>query len=548
VTDVERVPKVLGSDVELGNFIDGVDAPSGTGAAASRLLLREIDGIAARAAGDESVREAPDASRDPFGAQDWGRRFLAGNAGCVYIDLDHLELAAPETLSAFDYVAYSQAMLRVARRAVHRVNARMPAGYHVRAIANCSDGHGHSYGAHLSVLLTRAAWDTIIRRKPHYLACLASFQASSIVFTGAGKVGSENGRPWAGFQLSQRADFLETFLGEQTTYNRPLVNARDEALCGSSWAPQSRGAERPELARLHVIFFDATLCHISTLLRAGTMQIVTAMLEAGSVPAHLALDDPLEALQGWSRDPSLTARARLVSGEPVTAIELQQRFLEQAGACAATIGFEGVVPRAGEILALWSDTLQKLHDRDFESLGRRLDWVLKRQILQRAMTSRPTLSWSSPELRHLDQLYASIDEAEGLFCACERSGLVDAVVSDEDIRRAVDEPPDDTRAWTRAQLLRRAGATRVDDIDWDRVGVRLLPETHVYRWTGGRATAHLRCPYRSTKRENHALFDGRRSLEDIVAGLDPERAMSPTAYTPTNHRGLRRIDETAPPD
>jgi proteasome accessory factor A len=527
VTDFERVPKILGSDVELGNFIDGIDTPSGSGAAAARLLLRAIQGIPTRAGSDGGVTHA---SRYSSSDQDWGRRFLPGNAGCVYIDLNHLELAAPETLSAYDHVAYTQAMLRVARSAVHRVNAQMPEGYRVHAIANCSDGHGHSYGAHVNVLLTRAAWETIVRRKPHYLACLAAFQASSIVFTGAGKVGSENGRPWSGYQISQRADFLETFLGEQTTYNRPLVNARDESLCGSSWAQASGGAERPELARLHVIFFDATLCQIATLLRAGTMQIVTAMLEAGSVPAHLALDDPLEALQAWSRDPSLTARARLVSGEPVTAVELQRRFLEQAAVCASKIGFDGIVPRARDVIALWDDTLQKLHNRDFESLRRRLDWVLKQEILQRAMASRPSLSWSSPELRHLDQLYASIDEAEGLFCAYERSGLIDTVVSDDDIGRAVEEPPDDTRAWTRAYLLRRAGATRVEDIDWDRVDIRL--HGRVYGWTE-RTTVLLPCPYRSTKNENHELFAQGRSLEDIVAGLEPERATWSAAFTPT---------------
>ncbi len=218
----------------------------------------------------------------------------------------------------------------------------------------------------------------------------------------------------------------------------------------------------------------------------------------------------------------------------MTAVELQQRFLERAGECAATIGFEGIVPRAAEILALWGDTLQKLHERDFESLGRRLDWVLKQQILQRALESRPSLSWSSPELRHLDQLYASVDETEGLFWTYERSGLVDAVASDDDIRRAIDEPPDDTRAWTRATLLRRAGAARVEEIDWDRVGVRLQRHGRVYPWTE-RTRVHLPCPYGSTKRENEALFAAGRALEDIVAALQPERATPPIADLPAKY-------------
>lgn len=506
-SDPTRVPKVLGSDVELGNFIDGLESASGSGPMASRLLLRQIPGIEATPS---------------QGAQDWGRRFLPGCGGCAYIDLDHLEVCTPETLSAFDYVTYSRAMLRIARDAVHQVNARMPDGHRVHAFANCGDGHGHSYGAHMSVLLSRAAWDTIVRRKPHYLACLAAFQASSIVVTGAGKVGSENDRPSADFQLSQRADFIETFLGEQTTYNRPLVNARDEPLCGPTGSHDAAGAETPALSRLHVIFFDATLCQTATLLRAGTTQIVTAMLEAGLVPAHLALDDPLEALQTWSRDPSLDARARLVSGEPITAVELQGRFLEQARACAETIGFDAVVPRANAILDLWGDTIQKLRERDWDALARRLDWVLKRQILERAIAGRPSLSWSSPELRHLDQLYASIDETEGLFWACEQAGLVDVLVGEADVRRAVEEPPEDTRAWTRARLLRRAGAERVEEIDWDRVGIRLdVPGRP--RWWNDRATVRLPLPYGATRHDHHELFAPERTLHDIVAALEGEQ-------------------------
>jgi proteasome accessory factor A len=365
------------------------------------------------------------------------------------------------------------------------------------------------------VLLTRNAWDAIVMRKPHYMACLAAFQVSSILFTGAGKVGSENGRPWADFQLSQRADFLETFLGEQTTYNRPIVNARDEPLCAPGSAAGSPGDGEPALARLHVIFFDNTLCQVASLLRAGTMQIVTALLESGNLPRNVELDDPMEALQSWSSDPSLTRRARLVTGKTVTAVELQQRFLEHASVCEAAGAFAGIVPRAREILAMWADTLEKLRERDFESLGRRIDWVLKYRLLTRAMASRPSLSWSSPALRHLDQIYASVDESDGLFWASEQDGLIDRVVSEDQLARALDEPPLDTRAWTRAALLRRVDSTRVEHIDWDKVAIRL----DTARYSSGSAIVPLSCPYRSTKNENERVFSDRHSLEEIVAAL-----------------------------
>jgi proteasome accessory factor A len=499
-----RTPKILGADVELGNFVDGPRTPEdGSGRVAARLLLQEIDGIPASA--------TPGAYSS--GCQDWGRRFLPGNGGCAYIDLDHLELALPETLSAFDHVRYWRAMLQVARTALDRANARLPDGYRLRAMANCSDGHDNSYGAHVSILVTRPTWDSLIRRRPHYLAYLASFQVSSIVFTGAGKVGAENGRPWTDFQLSQRADFFETLLGEQTTYNRPLVNARDEALCGPRFGPRDVDA----LARLHVIFFDATLCQVATLLRAGTLQIVTAMLEAGRVSTRLALDDPLDALDRWSRDPSLSACARLADGNATTAVELQMRFLEDAARFNTAGGFDGVVPHAAEILDLWKDTLVKLKARDFPALSRRIDWVLKHHALERAMATRPALTWSSPEMRHLDQVFASIDE-DGLFWAYEDAGLVDCAVSHADIARAVGEPPDDTRAWTRAQILRRAGERRIEDVDWDRIAVRTSDPRSTHGWWE-RRTVPLACPFGATRADNEALFADARTLDDAVASL-----------------------------
>jgi proteasome accessory factor A len=286
------------------------------------------------------------------------------------------------------------------------------------------------------------------------------------------------------------------------------------------------------LARLHVIFFDPTLCQVATLLRAGTLQIVTAMIEAGFVSPVLALDDPLEALQRWGHDPSLTARARMVEGGHLTAVELQQRFLEEARRFHDEHGFDGIVPRAAQILDLWEDTLTKLRERDFDTLGRRLDWVLKRQMLERAMAARPSLGWASHEVRHLDQMYASVDDGDGLFWAFERAGLVDTVIGEDQIERAVREPPDDTRAWTRAHLLRRAGTGRAERVDWNLVGVRVHGRSP--HWWTERRTVYLARPDRATRAEHEALFAGDRPVEEIVSALQPESepvvAALPTRY------------------
>ena len=536
---VAHLPKLCGADIELGNFVLGVRSKRGTGFEASRLLLREIEGLprVERFRGEPcdcaACRRARESSErgETIGAvgrsstgnggvqgsvnpQDWGRKYLASNGGCAYIDLDHLELCLPEVLSAYDHVACWHAMLRIARGALESANEKLPSGRKVQVLVNNSDGKGNSYGSHLDFLITRRAWDNIFCRKIHYMLYLAAFQASSIVYTGQGKAGSENGAAEVPFQLSGRADFFERLVGAQTTHNRPIVNSRDEPLCGRSAARDDDDAAG-EMARLHVIFFDNTLCHVASLLKVGVMQIVLAMIEAEQVNIELLLDDPVDAVTRWSHDPTLRAQAMLTTGEELTAVELQLRFLEDAKQFVASGGCDSVVPRAGEIVALWEDTLLKLQAGDFESLAPRVDWVLKLSVLQQVLDQNPELTWDSPEIKHLDHLYSSLDQSEGLYWAYERGGFVERVVADEQIECFTVSPPDDTRAWTRAMLLRWAGPEVVDDVDWD--SIRFNTGYERYRTTYRKLD--LANPLAFTKAASARAFEHATTLDELLDSL-----------------------------
>jgi proteasome accessory factor A len=514
-----RVAKLTGADVELGNFLVGSGRDVDSGPVASRLLLREIDGVpASRAAWDGVPYEAlaAGATIAPLHAwwnpQDVGRRYLTAG-GAAYIDQDHAEICLPECLSAWDHLAAWQAMLRVARAAQAAANARLPAGQRLVVWAGNSDGQSSSWGAHCSFLLTARCWGNLLEKKLHHGLVLAAHQASAIVYTGQGKVGSENRAPAVDYQLGQRADFFETLLGPQTTYRRPLLNTRDESLCGS-------GANG--LARLHVIAFDSTLCHGATLLRVGTMQLVLALLESERIDARLILEDPVDAIRRWSHDPTLRARARLLSGAEVTAVDLQRRFCERAARFVADGACAGIVPRAEEIVALWDDTLTRLARGDVESLAGRLDWVLKRRLLDGARQRRG-LRWRSPAIKHLDLIYASLDPEEGLYWECERQGLVERLVDEADVARLVTEPPEDTRAWTRAMLLRLAGRHAVA-VDWDEL---------VFEVDDGRGrrrvSVRLSDPLRFTRAELEHRCRNARTLADVLAALGAVDTGAPSA-------------------
>jgi hypothetical protein len=520
----ERVPKLCGADVELGNFVLGA-ASHDTAREASHALLREIRGVphlgasgrgastrwggAAGAWGSSHRATAPN-GRSRYDPQDWGRKFLVANGGCAYIDLDHLEICLPEVLSAHDHVAAWHAMLRIARAAQAAANASLPAGRSIEVLVNNSDGDSHSYGSHLNFLLARRAWENVFNRRLHYLLYLATFQVSSIAITGQGKVGAENGAPDVAFQLAQRADFFETLVGQQTTYHRPIVNARDEALCG--------GSVRPTFGRLHCIFFDSTLCHVASLLKVGMMQIVLAMIEAERVDPRLMLEDPVDAVVRWSHDPALKTACPMVSGRRLTILELQQAFLEQARRFADDGGCEGVVPRAAEILALWEDTLGKLVTGDLEALATRLDWVLKRQTIEQVLQRHPRLGWESPEIKHIDHLYGSLDPAQGLYWAYESSGVAELVASADRVERFVQRPPEDTRAWGRTALLRLAHPGEICAVDWDAVTFAIEGDGYRPR----RRRVVLADPLGHTKREMETRCRGAATLEEVLAALGAE--------------------------
>ena len=83
------------------------------------------------------------------------------------------------------------------------------------------------------------------------------------MFTGAGRVGIGPSGRRAGFQLAQRADYIEVEVGLETTLKRGIINTRDEP-----------HADADKYRRLHVIIGDANLAENSTYLKLGTAALV----------------------------------------------------------------------------------------------------------------------------------------------------------------------------------------------------------------------------------------------------------------------------------
>ena len=525
------VAKLTGSDMEVGNFISGFSDNRQTGFEISRLLLRKVDGVSTGTIAQSSRATEGTATAPGYYSQDWGRKFLL-NGGCAYVDLNHLEICIPEVLSAHDHVAATHAMFRIAAQAGRDADRDLPDGFRTELMANNSDGFGNSYGTHLNFLISRQLWEDLFHRRVQCLLLLASFQASSILLSGQGKVGVENGRPHVPYQISQRADFFEILNGPQTTFNRPIVNSRDEAHCGAR-----HGSPSDRLARLHVIFYDNNLCHAAMLLKVGTLQIILAMLETGWLDLNFIVDRPVAAVTTFSHDPDLTAKVAMLNGDSWSALDLQCRFLEAARRFVASGRCGAAVPRAGEILDLWEDTLEQLRRRNFQALAPRLDWVLKRTLLEQAMRERG-LSWGAPEIKYLDHLYSHLDPDRGLYWSMERSGFTQQLVTEERIRQLVSEPPEDTRAWTRAFFLRLTDPDLVEDVDWDRLEFR-FPHLDHGRFHFRRLNLTLDDPLDHTSDRTRNRIPPSASLEQIVealGGVEPSADRAVATSHPDNPR------------
>ena len=163
-------------------------------------------------------------------------------------------------------------------------------------------------------------------------------------------------------------------------------------------------------------------------------------------------------------------------------------------------------------------------------LAPKLDWVMKLMILQRAMRQRPSLSWDSPEIRHLDQVYASLDPG-GLYWAYERSGFAERLVDEERIQHFCSEPPSDSRAWTRAMLLRTAHPEWVDTVDWDSISFRVRDGGY---WPS-RRRIEMANPLGMTAGEMAPLFEERGRFSDLLDAIE----------APADDRSLTRCREDA---
>ena len=162
-------------------------------------------------------------------------------------------------------------------------------------------------------------------------------------------------------------------------------------------------------------------------------------------------------------DTSGTRKVKLANGMELSAIEMQQEYFEKT---SRFLERRGTDETSKLLLYEWGEALDALSAGDPERLGRKVDWITKRLLIERYM-AKHDLSLASPKVALLDLTYHDVNRGRGLYYLLEKAGRVERVASEAEISRAMREPPQTTRAKLRGDFIRQAKAKRRDyTVDW----------------------------------------------------------------------------------
>src|SRR5580700_3844863 len=442
------------------------------------------------ARGFDLAREAADSAQ--LTDEDLGlANVILTNGARLYVDHAHPEYSAPECTTPLDAVLWDKAGERVMAEAAARA-AAMPGGPAIQLYKHNTDNKGASYGCHENYLMSRSTpFADIVRH-------LTPFFVSRQVVCGAGRVGRGADGREEGFQISQRADFFEVEVGLETTLKRPIINTRDEP-----------HADPDKYRRLHVILGDANMSEVSTYLKLGSTALVLAMIEDRFLAADLAIESPIAELRAISHDPSLRHLVTLRDGRKMTAVQLQMEYLELAKKYTEDRYGADVDEMTSDVLNRWESVLGRLAE-DPMLLSRELDWVAKLELLEGYRT-RDQLDWDNPRLELVDLQYADVRPDRGLYNRLAARGRMVRLTSERDVLRAMDEPPEDTRAYFRGRCLRQypdsVAAASWDSVIFDIPGRESLQRVPTLE------------PLRGTRAHVGDLLDKCETAGELVAAL-----------------------------
>ena len=442
------------------------------------------------ARGFDLSRDTADASQ--LTDEDLGlANVILTNGARLYVDHAHPEYSGPECTDPLSATLWDKAGERVMEEAAAQASA-IPGTAPIQLYKNNTDNKGASYGCHENYLMSRATpFAEIVRY-------LTPFFVTRQVICGAGRVGRGADGREDGFQISQRADFFEVEVGLETTLKRPIINTRDEP-----------HADPEKYRRLHVILGDANMSELSTYLKLGTTALVLAMIEDRFLAADMSIDGAVAELRAVSHDPTCRHLVQLRDGRKLTAVQVQMEYMELARKYTQERFAGDVDDLTADVLDRWEAALLTLADDPMRLAGK-LDWVTKLQLMDGYRT-RDGIGWNHPRLQLVDLQYSDVRAERGLYNKLAAAGRMERMLDEQDVRAAVTNPPEDTRAYFRGRCLQQypdsVAAASWDSVIFDIPGRESLQRVPTLE------------PLRGTKAHVGDLLDRCATAAELVTAL-----------------------------
>ena len=437
--EIQSFARIFGIETEYGVSVTGSDRPCDAGQTAMMMF-------------------------QPIVAEARSTNTYIENGSRLYLDVgSHPEYATAEARDPMDALALDAAgelvMRDLALDAQRRLRSIQGAGSTVHVFKNNVDSAGHSFGCHENYLVRRFVPLKTIEQE------LLPFLITRQLFTGAGRMGEQ------GFQITQRADFLDEAVSSATTRSRPMVNTRDEP-----------HADPDAFRRLHVIIGDSNRSQWATMMKLATTHLVLCVIEqAGregkdSGFARFSFADASAANHKVSRDlTGVEASFDMADGTVMEggAVAIQERYLEiverfvgqHPEVCSS-------LPRTDvhEVIRQWRRVIEAFRSGVGETFADKVDWLAKRRLFD-MLRNRAGSRLSVSKLEQLDMDYH--DVANGaLYASLCRRGAMRTLVNESQAHEAIDVPPHDTRAALRGRFIQSARSHNAQySCDWTRLSL-----------------------------------------------------------------------------
>lgn len=357
------------------------------------------------------------------------------NGARFYVDCGHHpEYATPECLSGKSVAIAARAGSVIVRRTFENKFRSLKNGSDFSLTSRTIDRVGNSVASHENYFLGHAPQLEGLSRDilPHMI--------SRIIFTGPGMVDS-SGR----YFLDQRAENMSDIPagGGTTTAFRPFI------------ADRLNGNHTDKGRRLQVIAGSANMMSWPVQFRFDSTSLVLRLIEYGLVPAGLQVGNAghqMRAIshQNFGDNGRLDKTITLTNGKTITAPELQ---LEYASMAYNTLAEPGYLSEYETNFAkMWAEAAQDVVDGKIDRWKTRIEWLAKLDLLERldAKRRRTLLEKSSIDLQY--HLHAR----SGIHTLLRKNGLVEEVVTSQQVRNARYFSPDNTRARSRGDFIFRA--------------------------------------------------------------------------------------------